>query len=437
MANIAILGCQWGDEGKGKIVDLLTEKTNAVVRFQGGNNAGHTIWVDGKKSVFHLMPSGVFHPNNILVIGNGVVINPHILWEEINQLSETGIDLKGRLFISDSAHIITNFHSAIDKIREEDKILTKGSKIGTTGLGIGPAYEDKCARVGLRFMDFYDMDLCEEKFYHNAGLHLSSVQAVHKNYELPNLDDIYSSLKEVSLKLLPFVCDTLDLLHKISDKGEHILLEGAQGCFLDIDHGTYPFVTSSNTTIGGALTGTGMSTKMIDQVIGVSKFYATRVGEGPFPTELNDEIGALLQEKGHEKGATTGRDRRCGWLDVCQLQKASLLNGLTSMVLTKLDVLDTLAEIKICTHYLVGGDVDKIENKFPNRTDILSELTPVYETLPGWQSPTKGIREFSELPKNAKSLVKRIEELVKVPVTIVSTGPDRLDTIIRKHPFAD
>ena len=430
MTVVAVIGCQWGDEGKGKIVDLLARDAAAVVRFQGGNNAGHTVWVDGQKSVFHLMPTGFLNPQVFAVIANGVVVNPRVLNQEIAQLQAMGITVKNRLFISEEAHLITGLHPIIDRTRENSEMLAKGCKIGTTGLGIGPAYEDKCARVGLRLLDFYNMEICEEKFYHNAGIHLSILQETYNNQTIPSLDELYSELKENVQRLLPFATDTTTMLHEMSAKKLNILLEGAQGTFLDLDHGTYPFVTSSNTTIGGAISGTGLSLKQIDRVLGVSKCYTTRVGEGPFPTELHDQAGQMLQNLGQEKGATTGRARRCGWLDIPQLQKACQLNGFDQLVLTKLDVLDEFDKIKICTAYIDKNS--QIKQAFPNSHESSEAYQPQYEELAGWQTSTKGITSWTELPAAAQNFVTRIEQLLKLDVAIISTGADRKATIMRQ-----
>lgn len=421
--SVVVLGTQWGDEGKGKIVDLLTEKADFVVRFQGGHNAGHTLVINGKKTVLHLIPSGILHDDVSCLIGNGVVLSPAALVEEMDQLLEQGVSVDGRLKLSPACPLILPFHIALDQARETARGT---SKIGTTGRGIGPAYEDKVARRGLRLGDIanpegFKLKLDELLKYHNFML---------ENYY--NVDPI--STKEVleqSLafadRLLPMMLDVTELLHNARDAGKSILFEGAQGSLLDIDHGTFPFVTSSNTTAGGASTGTGMGPLHFDYVLGITKAYTTRVGSGPFPTELFCEIGDHLGEKGHEFGATTGRERRCGWFDAVAVKRAAQLNSMSGICLTKLDVLDGLDTLNICTAYQ-----DAQGNRVSLNTDSshFEKVIPVYEEMPGWKESTVGAKSIDELPANAVRYIKRLEELCGARVAIISTGPDRLETIV-------
>ena len=409
--SIAILGAQWGDEGKGKIVDLLTENSDAVVRFQGGHNAGHTLVVDNKTTILHLVPSGILHKNVKCIIGNGVVLSLDALSEEIEVLQKNNIDIKGRLFISDNCPLILPVHIAVDQARE----LKKGKeKIGTTGRGIGPAYEDKISRRGIRLGDLNDEKIFFEKLkelleYHNFIL---------KNY----FDSEVFSLNELNDKLLSqheeykdYIVDVPALIEELFSCEKKIVFEGAQGSLLDIDHGTYPFVTSSNTTIGGIFTGSGVSPKKIDYILAIVKAYTTRVGSGPFITELFDENGKILSERGHEFGATTGRERRCGWLDLVSLKRSIMINGFTGICLTKLDVLDTLDTIKICINY---------ENN-----------KPVYKEYEGWKTNISKVKNFKDLPKNAKIYIKDIEEFLDIPIDIISNGADRDENIIINNFF--
>ena len=426
--NIVVLGVQWGDEGKGKIVDLLTRHVGAVVRFQGGHNAGHTLVVDGQKTILHLIPSGILHSNVKCFIGSGVVLSPTALIQEIGALQGSVTDIEQRLRISHTCPVIMPYHILLDKLRES----AKGKKaIGTTGRGIGPAYEDKAARRGIRFGDLLNEDACRSRIeevldYHNFVLkhfyHSDTIDA----------DDLVRESLTFGEQLAPMVGDvTVELTDCIS-QGDSILFEGAQGTMLDIDHGTYPYVTSSNTTAGAASTGSGIGPMLIDGILGIAKAYTTRVGGGPFPTELFDDTGAILASRGQEFGSTTGRPRRCGWFDAVMVRRACLINGVSSLCLTKLDVLDGLDEIKICTGYEEDGA--PVEG-FPDM-GRLSSCRPIYEVLPGWQAATSGIRTYSALPQAAKDYIDRLENLTGCSVDLISTGPDRVDTIVRKSPYS-
>lgn len=421
--NIIVIGSQWGDEGKGKIVDLLTEKAQVVVRFQGGHNAGHTLVINGKKTVLHLIPSGILHPHIKCIIGNGVVLSLNALMEEIHDLELKGIPVRERLGISDACALLLPYHAIIDKARE----TAKGSaKIGTTGRGIGPAYEDKIARRGLRVCDLYHPERFREKLsevldYHNFML---------KNYyqlEPVPLESIYEESMKLAKSIEPLIVDVPVLLSQYESEGKNILFEGAQGSLLDIDHGTYPFVTSSNTTAGAASTGTGFGPLFFDEIIGITKAYVTRVGSGAFPTELTDETGEYLAQRGNEFGSTTGRARRCGWFDAVAMRRSVILNSLTGLCINKLDVLDGVETLKICTAYEYHG---KKIHTIPASVEEFALCSPVYETLPGWHTPTRGITVWDELPENAKNYLKRIETLTGVPVDMVSTGADRRETIV-------
>jgi adenylosuccinate synthase len=426
--NVVILGSQWGDEGKGKIVDLLTDKASMVARFQGGHNAGHTLVIDGKKTALHLIPSGILRDHVTCVIGNGVVLAPDALFKEINMLEERGVEVRERLKVSGSCPLILPYHIAIDQAREQS--LGK-SKIGTTGRGIGPAYEDKVARRALRLSDMVNMDRFAEKLatvleYHNFAL------TQYYKVEPVDFDETLALAKTWAEALLPMMADVTDILHNAREAGENILFEGAQGSLLDIDHGTYPFVTSSNTTAGGTATGSGFGPMYLDYVLGITKAYTTRVGSGPFPTELHCEIGNYLGEKGHEFGTTTGRERRCGWFDAVALRRAVRINSITGICLTKLDVLDGLEEVNICIGY-EDSQGNPVNN--PNHADDFEGIVPVYETLPGWNDVTVGVQSLDKLPVNAQAYISRIEDLIGAPVDIVSTGPDRVETIVLRHAF--
>ena len=426
--NIVVLGVQWGDEGKGKIVDLLTRHVGAVVRFQGGHNAGHTLVVDGQKTILHLIPSGILHSNVKCFIGSGVVLSPTALIQEIGALQGSVTDIEQRLRISHTCPVIMPYHILLDKLRES----AKGKKaIGTTGRGIGPAYEDKAARRGIRFGDLLNEDACRSRIeevldYHNFVLkhfyHSDTIDA----------DDLVRESLTFGEQLAPMVGDVTVELTDCINQGDSILFEGAQGTMLDIDHGTYPYVTSSNTTAGAASTGSGIGPMLIDGILGIAKAYTTRVGGGPFPTELFDEAGAILASRGQEFGSTTGRPRRCGWFDAVMVKRACLINGVSSLCLTKLDVLDGLDEIKICTGYEEDGT--QVEG-FPDM-GRLSSCRPIYEVLPGWQAATSGIKTYTALPQAAKDYIDRLENLTGCSVDLISTGPDRVDTIVRKSPYS-
>ena len=426
--NVIIIGSQWGDEGKGKVVDLLTDKAVAVSRFQGGHNAGHTLVIDGKTTVLHLIPSGILRDNVKCLIGNGVVLAMDALVKELKELAEQGINAKERMLISEACPLILPYHVALDQARE----IARGKKaIGTTGRGIGPAYEDKVSRRGLRVGDLLNSELFASKLkevmeYHNFALeHYYKADTV--DYQ-KTLDEALAYADEIR----PMITDVTDVLHKYRENGDSILFEGAQGALLDIDHGTYPYVTSSNTTAGGAASGSGVGPKFFDYILGITKAYTTRVGSGPFPTELFDDVGQYLGEKGHEFGATTGRERRCGWLDIVSLNRSNQINSVTGMCITKLDVLDGLETLKICTAYDLDGEQVSTP---PIGADLYEKCVPVYEELPGWSESTVGAESYDVLPDNAKAYLKRIEELTKTPIDIISTGPDRDETIILNHPF--
>ncbi|MDT4328908.1 adenylosuccinate synthase [Methylomonas sp. MED-D] len=426
--NVVVIGTQWGDEGKGKLVDLLTEQAAAVVRFQGGHNAGHTLVINGEKTVLHLIPSGVLREGVQCLIGNGVVLSMEALLKEIEILEKSGIPVKNRLQISEACALILPIHVAIDQAREK----ARGDKaIGTTGRGIGPAYEDKVARRGLRVGDLRNSDefaarLKELVDFHNFML-VQYYGAEPVDYATLLADTL--SLGEV---IKPMLTDVGEALYAHQAQGHNVLFEGAQGALLDIDHGTYPYVTSSNTTAGGAATGSGVGPLALDYVLGITKAYSTRVGNGPFPTELLDSYGEHLGVKGHEFGATTGRKRRCGWFDAVSMRKSAQLNSLTGICLTKLDVLDGLDKIGICTAYKIDGVVT---DTAPLGADQYAACEAVVEEMPGWSGSTAGITEYGQLPANAKAYIARIEELVGVKVTILSTGPDRNETIVLENPF--
>ena len=426
--NVVILGTQWGDEGKGKIVDLLTEQVGLVARFQGGHNAGHTLVINGETTVLHLIPSGILRPEVKCLIGNGVVLSPEALLKEIKELEDRNIPVRERILLSPACPLILPYHVALDQARE----TAKGeAKIGTTGRGIGPAYEDKVARRGLRLGDMLDPKSFAEKLkevmhYHNFVLE-KFLGAEPVDYQ----QTLESSMAWAE-QLKPLIADVTDILHTARENGEDILFEGAQGSLLDIDHGTYPFVTSSNTTAGGTATGSGFGPLYLDYVLGITKAYTTRVGSGPFPTELHDEVGEHLGVKGHEFGATTGRKRRTGWFDAVAVKHAIRINSVSGICLTKLDVLDGLKEVKICVAY---QDADGKPMSIPADAEGWAKLQPVYESMPGWDQSTFGVKSMEALPEAARNYIARIEELTGAPVDIVSTGPDRNETITLRHPF--
>src|SRR5687767_14821452 len=419
--NIAVLGAQWGDEGKGKIVDLLTPHFSTVARYQGGHNAGHTVYVQGRKFVLHLIPSGILHPGVTCIIGNGVVIDPQALFKEIDELAKMGIEVNGRLLVSEKAHVILPYHRELDVLSE----ARRGErKIGTTSRGIGPAYEDKIGRRGIRICDL-------------LGDHEALATEVRENVKARNhaikdstLDwkPVFEHLLAHGERLKPWVADTSLVLHQTMAAGKSVLFEGAQATLLDIDHGTYPYVTSSNASVGGVCTGLGVPPRVIGGVLGVAKAYTTRVGEGPLPTELSGDLAERLRESGQEYGASTGRPRRCGWFDAVVVRYSARINGLDAIALTKLDVLDGLSEVLICTGYKTATAT---VSEFPADLRMLANAEPVYERMPGWSSPTKGLTRFENLPENAQRYVHKLEEVTGVACAIVSTGSDRAETIVK------
>ncbi|MDI6750411.1 MAG: adenylosuccinate synthase [Pseudomonadota bacterium] len=432
--NVVVIGTQWGDEGKGKIVDWLTDHAQAVVRYQGGHNAGHTLVINGKKTVLHLVPSGILREGVTCYIGNGVVLSPDALIKEIDELNAAGVDAEARVKISEACPLILPYHQALDVAREAAK---GAKKIGTTGRGIGPAYEDKVARRGLRVQDLlrpkrFAEKLAEVLDYHNFVL---------KNYlgaEAVDFQQVFDGAMALAPRLTRMIADVPRALYDAHNAGANILFEGAQGTLLDIDHGTYPYVTSSNCVAGGASTGAGVGPGMLHYVLGITKAYTTRVGGGPFPTELydavekQDPIGKHMATKGHEFGATTGRARRCGWFDAAALKRSIQINGVSGLCVMKLDVLDGLEEMKICTGYKLDGQFTDI---LPVGADELERCEPVYESMPGWKESTVGIKSFDGLPRAAQNYIKRMEALCGVPVDMISTGPDREETIVLRHPF--
>lgn len=420
--NTIVVGLQWGDEGKGKLIDILSAHSDYIVRYQGGNNAGHTVIVNGQEFIFHLVPSGILHKNKICVIGNGVVVDPQALLDEIGMLKKRNINVDNRLKISDRCHIIFPYHRILDKLREQ-----KGSlKIGTTGRGIGPCYVDKFSRSGIRLVDLLNKNIFEEKLKTS----LAEKNEIFKRvYHHPgfSFEEVYAQYSRYAQKLKKYSCDVALVLNQAISKKKSILFEGAQGTFLDIDFGTYPFVTSSNTTSGGACIGTGVPLLKIDKVIGVVKAYTTRVGEGPFPTQFHAKFQEIIRRKGKEFGATTGRPRRCGWFDAVLARYACVVNGITNLAIMKLDVLDDLPKIKICTSYKYKG---KKFSDFPSDLEILEKGKPVYEELPGWQECLGKIKTWQDLPKNAKNYLKRIEGLLKAKISFVSVGSKREEIIL-------
>ena len=429
MANVAVIGAQWGDEGKGKIVDLLARRSDVVVRFQGGNNAGHTLVVNGKKTILHVIPSGALHEDKVCVIGNGVVLDAEVLLDELHELRRQGhLRDKRQLRISEQAHLIMPYHKAIDLARER---MRGEGKIGTTGRGIGPTYEDKAARVGIRVVDLLEEETFQAKLEHNIAEKNVYLKAILKEEAL-DFDDIHRAYSGYRDKLAPYVTDTGVLLEEFFREGKNVLFEGAQGTLLDLDHGTYPYVTSSNTVIGGVCSGAGVGPRHIHEVIGITKAYTTRVGGGPFPSELTGSEGDKLRQDGDEYGATTGRPRRCGWFDAVAVRHAVRLNGLTGLALTKLDVLTGSPRIRVCTAYRVGG---KLLRHFPASLKVMETLEPVWEEFPGWQEPVTGARRVADLPANARRYMERLEELVETEIVIVSVGPDRDQTILLRNPF--
>ena len=426
MLNVVVVGAQWGDEGKGKVVDLLAKKVGFVVRFQGGNNAGHTLVVGGRKTVLHLIPSGMLQEGTVNVIGNGVVIDPAVLVHEIDALEASGVPVRpSRLVVSTEAHVILPWHKALDLAREA---AAGAGKIGTTGRGIGPAYEDKVGRRGLRIADLLDETALAEHILAHLPDHN---RCLTEWYGAAPLDGsaLLAELRPLADRLRPYARSTVRLLHDAQKRHAGILFEGAQGTFLDVDHGTYPFVTSSNTVAGGACAGSGVGPTAIHEVIGIAKAYCTRVGSGPFPTELTDATGETLRTVGHEFGATTGRPRRCGWFDAAMVRHAVMVNGLTQIALTKLDVLSGMGSLRLCVRYAGIDDV-------PAGATALNAVIPEYEEVPGWEEPLEGLHDFAALPPQARAYIERIEALVGVPVTLIGTGAGRDDVIVRGGVFA-
>jgi len=426
--SVVVLGTQWGDEGKGKIVDPLTEKATNVVRYQGGHNAGHTLVIDGEKTVLHLLPSGILRKEVTCIIGNGVVLSPEALLKEIDELEARSGQVTDRLRISAACPLILPYHIALDQAREAKR---GNNKIGTTGRGIGPAYEDKVARRGIRLGELMHEKHFADKLDEVLGYH----NFVLTNYYQFDACDYQKTLDEslsMAERIRPMVADTIEVLHTARKNGEHILFEGAQGALLDVDHGTYPYVTSSNTTAGSVATGSGFGPLYLDYVLGITKAYTTRVGSGPFPTELFDDVGEMLFTKGKELGASTGRNRRCGWFDAVILKMSIRINSVSGICLTKLDVLDGLETVKVCTGYK-GVDTNAMSTLM--NFDSYDSLEPIYEELPGWSESTYGARTLEELPENARNYIRFIEEKIEAPVDIISTGPDRDETIILTHPF--
>lgn len=424
MSVRVVIGAQWGDEGKGKIVDLLSDKVEYVARFQGGANAGHTLKFDDNVVVLHLVPSGIFNGDAKCIIGNGVVIDPIALVKEIDGVKKMGFSLKNRFFVSQTAHVILPYHKILDQLKEKRRAK---DAIGTTGRGIGPAYVSKVARIGIRMVDLLDRSILRKKIEQNIQDINYALENLYKEPTL-SVDDLMDELEE-SIKILsPYICNTSNILHEAIEAGENILLEGAQGCLLDVDHGTYPYVTSSSPTAGGACTGTGVPPTAITHVMGITKAYCTRVGNGPFPSELLDETGEELRKKGHEFGATTGRPRRCGWLDLVALKYAVRINGMNELTLTKMDVMDGFEEIKVCTSYIINGVETKV---FPLSLEEVENIEPVYTSLPGWNKDISGMTSWDELPNTAKTYIEFVEDYLGVKFTIISTGPKRSETIVR------
>jgi len=432
MANVVVVGTQWGDEGKGKIVDLYAEDAKVIARFQGGNNAGHTLVVKGEQTILHLIPSGILHDHKVCIIGNGVVVDPLVLIEEIESLRNRGLfPSDTRLFVSEKAHTIMPYHRQLDLAREAHR---SGKKIGTTGRGIGPAYEDKISRVGIRICDLLDESLFREKLALNVE---------EKNFYLTRLfgeapikeQDIFDEYQGYAEKIRPYVADTSLILEQEIKLGKPILFEGAQGCHLDIEHGTYPYVTSSSTVAGNASCGTGIGPSFLHEIVGICKAYTTRVGEGPFLTELNDEIGNRLQQVGQEFGATTGRRRRCGWLDMVLIKQAVRVSGISGLAITKLDVLTGLKTVKLCVGYQSGSNL--YPESIPPTPRLLAQCKPVYEEMAGWTEDIRNARQIDDLPANARRYLERLETLAGVPVILVSVGAGREETIVLKNPFSD
>lgn len=421
--NRILIGAQWGDEGKGKVIDILAAKSDIVVRYQGGPNAGHTIKVKGRKFVLHLIPSGVLYPKKVCVIGGGVVIDPQALFEEVDMLEKAGVKVKGRLFVSDQAHLIFPYHRLMDQLREDG--LKKGKAIGTTKRGIGPCYADKMNRVGIRVCDLKSLPYLKQRLADVLNERNEALRKIHRVDPIP-FAKMFAYIQKYRSRLLALAKDTPKYLYDATKARKNILFEGAQGTLLDVDHGTYPFVTSSNATVGGAITGTGISPTFINRVIGVVKAYTTRVGEGPFPTQFPPKLLKIVQTKGEEFGATTGRPRRCGWFDVVIARHAARINGLDELAIMKLDVLSGLPELRIATAYRVNG---KLTRDYPHSINEFSRAKPVYETMKGWKEDVTTAQKWSDLPLNARKYLKRLEKLTGVPIRIVSVGSQRHQTI--------
>ena len=427
MASVIIVGTQWGDEGKGKIVDYLANKAQYVVRSQGGSNAGHTVVVDNVKYKLRLLPSGILHKDKVCIIGNGVVIEPKVFLSEIDGLIEKKVNMSN-LKISNRAHVLMPYHKILDELQEED---LGENKLGTTKNGIGPCYMDKASRLGIRIVDLMNKEVFAKKLKFNVELKNKLLKKLY-NHEGINYEELLKEYLEYAERLRPYVADTTTILNKAIKEKKNILFEGAQATMLDLDHGTYPFVTSSYPAAGGACTGSGVGPRKIDNVIGVVKAYSTRVGEGPFPSELFDDVGQFIRDKGGEYGTVTGRARRCGWLDACVIKYASYINGLDSVAITRLDILDELEKLKICVAYKYNGEI--LED-YPADLDILSKVEPVYEEFDGWKTSTTNIREYDKLPENAKKYLKRLSEVIDTEISIVSVVAGRYETIIIKDIF--
>jgi adenylosuccinate synthase len=423
MPNRVVVGAQWGDEGKAKIVDFLTEDADLVIRFQGGANAGHTVEVGDQKFIFHLIPAGIMHPGKQCVIGNGVVLDPAQVLNEVDEVRAKGFDLDGRLWIAENAQVVLPYHKVLDQLKE--KAAGKAA-IGTTGRGIGPAYYDKVNRTGIRVGDLLEAASLKEKLDRHVAAHNEVIVKMYGGQPL-SASAIYAEYLELGKRLAPYVADTVAIVNSALKQKKRLIFEGAQGTVLDVDHGTYPFVTSSNTVAAAACIGSGVGPTAVDQVIGVVKAYTTRVGNGPFPTEETGAIGKELRLIGHEYGATTGRERRCGWFDAVLVRRAAMVNGLTHLAITKMDVMDNFDEIKVCTHYELDGR--RMDN-FPSQISAVERVKPVYETLPGWKSPTVEIREWKDLPENARKYLTRLTDLLEVPIGIISLGPKRHQTVM-------
>ncbi|MFA7623735.1 MAG: adenylosuccinate synthase [Pusillimonas sp.] len=426
--NIVVIGTQWGDEGKGKIVDWLAESAQGVVRFQGGHNAGHTLWINGTKTILRLIPSGIMHPELTCYIGNGVVLSPEALLKEIVELEAAGLDVRSRLQISASCPLILPYHIAVDQARERRK---GDGKIGTTGRGIGPAYEDKVARRAIRVQDLYNPAVFDEKLAEALDYH-NFVLTQYLGAEAVSADQVREQALALAAQIEPMVADVSHNLNLVRKAGGRLLFEGAQGALLDIDHGTYPFVTSSNCVAGAAAAGAGVGPQALEYVLGIAKAYTTRVGSGPFPTELHDDIGAHLAKVGKEFGSVTGRPRRCGWFDGAAMKRSVMINGISGLCITKLDVLDGIETLKIGVGYRYKGQFLDV---LPCGANNVAEAEPVLEEMPGWTESTVGITEYDKLPVNARRYLERIAEVCDVPIDMVSTGPDRLETIVLRHPF--